>query len=64
MRATVIVTTVDPAGLEQAFSGVLYEHDKRTLVLRNAAQITTDGEVPVDGEVIVTWDRVSFVQRP
>lgn len=64
MRAEVIVTAVDVNGLELAFSGVLTEYDRRVLVLKHARQLDGTNEVAVDGEVILTWDRISFVQRP
>lgn len=49
-----------------AFTGVLYEYDARVLILRNAESI---GEVnaanaPVDGELLVLWADVAYVQLP
>lgn len=49
-----------------SFSGVLYSFDKTALVLR-AAQAVGQGErhtdLPLDGEVIVLWADVAWMQR-
>lgn len=50
----------------EAFAGVLYSSDDRTLVLRSAEAIGA-GEngvnLPLDGEVIVFVDNVAYIQR-
>lgn len=47
------------------FSGVLYGHDRRSLVLR---EVHTEAEggaaVPVDGEVLILADDVAHIQFP
>jgi len=59
----VIVTT--KAG--ESFSGVLYSHDDKALVLREtralgAGERSTD--LPLDGELIVLLPDVAYIQRP
>lgn len=47
------------------FSGVLWEQDRRALVLRNAVQHTNEATgVPVDGELLLLWADVAYVQMP
>ena len=49
------------------FHGVLFQHDGKSLILRNAEAL---GEAPhpprspVDGEVLLRWDEVAYVQLP
>ena len=49
------------------WSGVLYSCDKQTLVLRDVEAVG-EGEnrsnLPMDGEVIVFFADVEFIQRP
>lgn len=50
-----------------AFSGVLYEADGKSYVLRAAEALgvaSNGSNAPVDGEVIVARSDVEFVQRP
>lgn len=63
LRERFLVTTKDGA----AFSGLLYSHDDRTLVLRNAEAIGANEDktnVPLDGEIIVLLSDVAYMQRP
>lgn len=49
-----------------AFDGVLWETDRQAMVLRDA-QLLPGGQqspVPVDGELLVLWADVDFMQRP
>lgn len=46
----------------QAFSGVLWEADRRLIVLRDATVAETG--VPVDGEVLLHRSDVAYVQLP
>lgn len=49
----------------EAFCGILFAHDRRVLVLRNVEHLAATGErVVVDGEVILRWDHVDFIQVP
>lgn len=57
-RESVIVTL--KAG--PTFSGILFEFDARSLVLINAVE--EQGQVSVDGELLLRWDDVAFVQKP
>ena len=62
-RETVVVTTHSGA----AYSGVLFDTDSRTLVLRNAqvhGPPDADGPVSVDGELLLARGDVEFLQRP
>ena len=58
VRDSVIVTL--KAG--PTFSGVLYESDARSLVLVQAVE--EQGQVSVDGELLLRWDDVAYVQKP
>jgi small nuclear ribonucleoprotein (snRNP)-like protein len=60
MRADIIVTL--KAG--QSFAGVLFETDRRLIVLRDATELQVQATVPVDGELIVRWDDVAYIQKP
>ena len=59
----VFVTLKDGA----AFSGVLFDEDGKAVVIRNAEAVGA-GEnktnLPVDGEVIVLFADIAFIQRP
>jgi hypothetical protein len=58
---TFIVTTKSG----QAFRGVLFDHDKRCLVLRNTEALDgQSGPIPIDGELLLLWDDVAFMNRP
>ena len=54
-----VVVTLKSGG---GFKGVLADDDSRTLVLRNVEAIDTK-LVAVDGEVIVPWSDVKYLQR-
>lgn len=62
LRRRVIVNLKDG----QAFAGVLYDVDKESVVLRNAASITArdDRNLPVDGEVLILRSDVAWMQLP
>ncbi|WP_163168098.1 hypothetical protein [Arthrobacter sp. Alg241-R88] len=63
LRDQFLVTTKDGA----AFSGLLYSHDDKALVLRNAEAIGANEDktnVPLDGEIIVLLSDVAYMQRP
>lgn len=49
-----------------AFHGVLWETDRVALVLRDAQAVPdgTQAPVGVDGELLLLWADVDYVQRP
>lgn len=60
-RSTVIVTLKTGA----AFRGALFDSDPKGLVLRNVEALgQAKGPVPVDGEVLIQFAEVEFMQRP
>lgn len=61
VRRRVLVTLKDG----QAFSGVLWVADRRLVVLKDAAMVVDGGQpVPIDGEVLLHREDISFVQMP
>jgi small nuclear ribonucleoprotein (snRNP)-like protein len=60
MRSDVIVTLKTGA----SFAGVLYERDALVMVLRQAVDLQPNNPVPIDGELLVRWAEVDFVQLP
>lgn len=62
----VLVTLKDGS----TFGGVLWEADAResgSLVLRDAEAFPTSTQaqtVPVDGELLIPWANVQFIQKP
>lgn len=58
-RAPVMVTLKTG----DAFRGVLADHDRAVIVLRNAESVTGDGRLLVDGELIIERSDVRYVQR-
>lgn len=63
LRDRVIVTTKTG----DSFSGILYSHDDKALVLREtqalgAGERRTD--LPIDGELIVLMADVAYIQKP
>lgn len=62
LRVAVIATLKTGA----AFHGVLFDVDDRTLILREAQAIPTDGtaRIPVDGELVLARGDVEYLQRP
>lgn len=60
MRQRVIVTTKTG----ESFSGVMFERDALMLVLRDAVHLQPNAQVPVDGELLVPWAEVAYVQSP
>lgn len=63
VRSRVVVTTA--SGL--SFRGVLAEMDDRALVLRETLAVgvgQSQGDIPVDGELLLLWADVAYVQRP
>lgn len=59
-RQTVIVTCKSG----RAWRGVLFEADRRTVVLRNAEIVDGQSPVVVDGEVLLQRADIEFMQRP
>lgn len=63
LRSRVVVTLKSGA----AFDGVLFSADSRAWVLRSAHALGAgedNGNVPVDGEVVILTDQIEFAQRP
>ena len=49
----------------ETFDGLLAAVDTRTLVLRDVGVLKVDGGLtPVDGDVVLRRDAVSYMQRP
>lgn len=61
LRQTVLVTLKSG----EAFRGVLFEHDAVSLLLRNVQLMSaaTQTVTAVDGELVVLWENVSYVQH-
>lgn len=59
-RSVFIVTTKDG----RAFRGVLFDFDKRCMVLRNTEALEGSGPILVDGELLLLWADVAFLNRP
>lgn len=50
-----------------SFRGVFYDSDRRVVVLRDAEalEVTDTGtRVPVDGEMILAWSEILYMQKP
>lgn len=49
-----------------SFRGVLFDHDRQALVLRNVEHLVegADRPTPVDGELVVLLSDVLFIQVP
>lgn len=61
VRERVVVNLVDGSG----FTGVVWAHHGRLVVLRDATTVDRDGrQTPVDGEAIIERHRILWVQRP
>lgn len=62
VRSTVIVTLKGGT----SFRGVLFDHDKDAIVLRNTEHLVegADRPTPVDGELVVLLADVLFLQLP
>ena len=63
LRERFVVTT--KTGV--SFVGVLYSFDSTALVLKDALAVGAGedkSDVPLDGEQLVPWDNVDFMQRP
>lgn len=62
IRSTVIVTLKGGT----SFRGVLFDHDRDAVVLRNAEHLVegADRATPVDGELLVLLADVLFIQLP
>lgn len=59
LRRNTIVTLKDG----QAFSGVLFDVDAESIILRNSTSVGDQGErVVVDGELLLLRPDVSFIQ--
>jgi hypothetical protein len=51
----------------ETFSGVLYSHDAKALVLRHVEAVGASDDrtnLPLDGELIVLMPDVAWIQRP
>ena len=60
-RCVFIVTCKDG----RAYRGVLFDNDARCLVLRNTEVLDgPNGPLPVDGELVLLWADVAFLNRP
>lgn len=60
-RTVVVVTTKDG----HSYRGVLFDFDRTCLVLRNTEALDIpEGPLPVDGELLLLWPDVAFVNRP
>jgi hypothetical protein len=42
----------------------MFERDALVLVLRDAVDLQPNAPVPVDGELLVRWAEVAYVQLP
>lgn len=61
LRERFVVTMSDG----QAFAGLLYAVDGRSLILRDAEALTPNAKTtPVDGELILPRSSVAYMQRP
>lgn len=63
LREKVIVTLKSG----DTFSGVLFSHDDKALVLRESEALgagENQANLPLDGELIVLVPDVAFIQRP
>lgn len=63
LRQPCLVTTKTGA----TFTGVLFESDRQSLVLRNAEAVGAaedKSNVPLDGEILVLLADVAYIQRP
>lgn len=58
-RFSLLVTTKIGA----VYRGILYDSDAQCLVLRRAEALTPDGQVQVDGELILFLADIDTVQR-
>lgn len=48
----------------ESFSGILFDRDALVMVLRSAADLQPQAPVPVDGELLIRWENVAYVQLP
>lgn len=51
----------------ETFDGILYSHDDKALVLRQAAAVgagENKTDLPLDGEILVLLPDVAWIQRP
>jgi hypothetical protein len=63
-RESVVVTLKSG----ESFSGILYEHTDREVILRGAhgLQMAPDGRdnLPIDGEVLIFVSDIAYMQKP
>ncbi len=59
-RCVFIVTTKDG----RAYRGVLFDSDQQCMVLRNTEALDGSGPIPIDGELLLLWADVAFLNRP
>lgn len=60
LREEFVVTMLDGS----AWRGVLYAVDGRTIILRAAEALSENARGPVDGELLLSRDRIDYLQRP
>lgn len=64
-RCTFIVTTkATPGQPAQSYRGVLFDSDRQCLVLRNTEALDGGSTIPIDGELLLMWAEVAFMNRP
>lgn len=59
-RSQFIVTAKDG----RSYRGILFDFDRSCLVLRNAEALVEQGPIPIDGELLLMWSDVAFLNRP
>lgn len=59
-KRRVVVTTTSGSW----FSGVLFSHDRRCIVLRDAHTEVESGTAAIDGEVLILMSDVAHIQFP
>ncbi len=61
LRERFVVTLVTG----ETFNGLLMEADERTVILRDAQVLASDGKVaPVDGELLLRREAIAYLQHP
>lgn len=63
LRSRVVVTT--SGGL--SFKGILFDFDATALILRETIAVGAgqrQSDIPLDGELVILWAEVAYVQKP
>lgn len=63
LRSRVVVTT--SGGL--SFRGILFDFDATALILRETIAVGAgqrQSDIPLDGELVILWAEVAYVQKP